>query len=559
MSDQYTYPYDPTGLKPECKVSNEVYDIPSHGMTGFRYIVSRHGPFYRKGLIVTHLANNTVLEDGVDFYCGHMFRAAIKETGREVYSSIVFADPTLTGEVTVTCQVLGGEYAMLETELLEDLSEQIINPRTVAWEHLVDLPETFPPKNHGGDINDTVGWKDVVEVWERIEGMLFNMQDSRHRHFIDDVEELPQELRWKASNKGEIKAGLVTPVSFANHTGAIAIRLPRFDRVTKVVLSVVIIVQGKLIELAVGGTIEGYDSEAEVGYLRGNDWNDAWARHEGDDFTLPVRCSYTYNEDPTIFIGNDDTEWDFTIMGVTEVYIDHPNSETYDKDWIAYRGVAPDGTPFQSIDNGAKYLRRDNVLSEADARAGIKAIDWASAESMSQFHDQRFLEKHGFTFEDGKPIAKGSNVKPVWVQVVYTGSTNEPGFKVNVADRFYNDGEEVTFVTLFETHPHRTDIRTRLFVQDAEVTGTPDVMSFESGDWIDAGAEFGGGFKYIKYPKSVHGIAGVKSIHLQEELTVLGKKMFSDVTPHSTSIDEGEDVHCFILTGTEFKGRLVLG
>ena len=196
----YRYPFDPYGANPVCLISNERHSLSAVSTASFALIVPKNGPFFRRGLVVKHIATDKTLTEGVDFALGHKFTRATIETARPVYGSILILNRELTGAFDVTYQTLGGEFA-IDTQLtLETLLNTQIDPRNTTWEAVINVPPLFPPYNHYFDADNLVGADDlrlaILQIRDVINTMperllpilMAHLDDSDNPHRVDKAD-----------------------------------------------------------------------------------------------------------------------------------------------------------------------------------------------------------------------------------------------------------------------------------------------------------------------------------------------------------------------------------
>lgn len=159
------YPFDPTGTKTTNKITGELQAL--QGVTGHDYyfIVPAATPFFEEGLTVVYKSLTGEIRElvpGVDYYPTHYFIGASRSCAKEIYGSITFLNLSLRGSVTLSYQTLGGEWTVDTAKIAELLADQLHNPRTTAWEQIMDVPTLFPVIDHDWNLVDMVGMKDVV-------------------------------------------------------------------------------------------------------------------------------------------------------------------------------------------------------------------------------------------------------------------------------------------------------------------------------------------------------------------------------------------------------------
>lgn len=186
----FTYPYDPYGSNPLCRIVGERQTLTPANGPDFNFIVPKAAPFFQRGLKVTHVATNTPLTEGVDFICTHHFDAGSSEYPYlEIFGSITLINTEYSGILDLTYQTLGGEFVLDDQALLDVLANTQLDPRTTTWDQVTYRPTVYNPSDHLQDIEDFVGFTDLVEVARQIPGAISAGNTSAEilfRSHIDD-------------------------------------------------------------------------------------------------------------------------------------------------------------------------------------------------------------------------------------------------------------------------------------------------------------------------------------------------------------------------------------
>lgn len=160
---KYQYDFDPYGTNPSNKIVSEPHTITAANGVDFNFIVPRFAPFFRRDLVVRNSSTGARLRANVDYYFGFRFdQILVSGSMQPVYGAIVFNDRTLSGNVDIDYQTLGGEFVLSESQVLEIAANKRIDPRTVTWGSIVDLPTEFPPIPHRINSEDMTGMSEVV-------------------------------------------------------------------------------------------------------------------------------------------------------------------------------------------------------------------------------------------------------------------------------------------------------------------------------------------------------------------------------------------------------------
>lgn len=162
------YQFDPTGLLVANRITNEIKTPSASAYNNYPFIVPDAAPFFGESFQIWRTDTNAPLTEGVDFFFTHKFEQASVNTLKEVFGSVSFFLNGYQGEVRMTYQTIGGEWVLTTTELVEDLFNSLLNPRTVYWEQIIDLPYAFPAIEHGHDAEDTTAYSDLVAAVEQL-------------------------------------------------------------------------------------------------------------------------------------------------------------------------------------------------------------------------------------------------------------------------------------------------------------------------------------------------------------------------------------------------------
>lgn len=183
------YPFDKTGTNPNNLVMRELHTLPSGGN---RAIVPWHGPFYATSVEILDTQTGKGLQPGLQFQAVEMYQEATQKTGKEICAALVITDPTVSDEVELKYQVVGGEFSYSTDGLLQMLENANLDERPVKWGDIISKPTAFTPAPHLHDIGDTFGWEYIIEALEQVRYAIRTGDDAAHealRDYIDHVQE----------------------------------------------------------------------------------------------------------------------------------------------------------------------------------------------------------------------------------------------------------------------------------------------------------------------------------------------------------------------------------
>lgn len=175
ISNQGTYPFDPTGNAATNLITGEQQIITGANFRDYHFIVPKLAPFFADSLVVTYRDTQGVvrpLVEGIDYYCTHWFIAASRACAKDIFGSISFLDTLLSGVVTLKYQTIGGIWTQDDAQIAEILANKLANPRTTSWDVIVDMVVSFPVIDHEWDLQDMVGQTEMVQALAGIEEVL---------------------------------------------------------------------------------------------------------------------------------------------------------------------------------------------------------------------------------------------------------------------------------------------------------------------------------------------------------------------------------------------------
>lgn len=159
------YPFDPSGQASSNLIVDEVHLVPASRNRAFAL---NAGPFYGESVVVKTVPGNVVLTNGQDYRVLYLYQDATIKTGKAVNAVVHIVNPTVSGNVSVTYQVVGGNYST-NYDAIQLLLEQLaVDNRSVRFSDLIDAPTSYPPAPHLHHVGDMYGWDAVVQVLEDI-------------------------------------------------------------------------------------------------------------------------------------------------------------------------------------------------------------------------------------------------------------------------------------------------------------------------------------------------------------------------------------------------------
>lgn len=163
------YPLDLTGTAISNRIVAQPYTIDQDHP---RVFVPSGGPFYTMGLQIRNAETNQLLQPVLDYTALHLHERATIESSKEV-CCYIYIKNTDINSITITRQVVGGEYENLYDQLLQFLQDNSqFDYNTVSWSRIVGKPDSFPAAAHPHLPNDWRGYTQVIALLDRIRVLL---------------------------------------------------------------------------------------------------------------------------------------------------------------------------------------------------------------------------------------------------------------------------------------------------------------------------------------------------------------------------------------------------
>jgi len=180
------YPLDPTGLSNNNRVNNEIHTTTNRQI---RAIAPTYGAFFTTSVSVVDATTNATLTKNTDYITTELLQEATLRYGKELCLLILIINPSVSQNIRISYNVLGGAYQNLSQEI-QLLYENILNDgRPVNWNDIQNKPYEFPPSLHNHLLADVVGFEPLVTALERI----------RNAIILSDVPAFEAIIDWTSS------------------------------------------------------------------------------------------------------------------------------------------------------------------------------------------------------------------------------------------------------------------------------------------------------------------------------------------------------------------------
>ena len=150
------YPLDLTGNHPDNRVMAEVHSITPQE----RIFNVMAGAFYTESIQVTYLGEQLTAHE--DFKFHRVVEDAIRQSGKDVAMLIEITDKSVSGDIEVRYQAVGGEFQNIHESLVDMLENYKHDARGTFYKDIIEKPRFFEPVRHLTSIYDIYGLNPIA-------------------------------------------------------------------------------------------------------------------------------------------------------------------------------------------------------------------------------------------------------------------------------------------------------------------------------------------------------------------------------------------------------------
>jgi hypothetical protein len=165
MPNVIRYGLDTTGLNSDNFVSGETHVLANFPL---RTVVPTYGAFYTESVKVYDANANRLLTRGTHYICTELAVTPSELYGKEICYLVLITDATVSANVRLDYQALGGLYGASTEAILSVYNAFLNSSSNAAWNNILNKPAEFNPSAHLHDIGDVYGFEYVVNALERI-------------------------------------------------------------------------------------------------------------------------------------------------------------------------------------------------------------------------------------------------------------------------------------------------------------------------------------------------------------------------------------------------------
>lgn len=150
------YPLDLTGNHPDNRVMAEVHSITPQE----RIFNVMAGAFYTASVQITYLGEQLKVHE--DFRFHRVVEDAIRQSGKDVAMLIEITDKSVSGDIEVRYQAVGGEFQNIHESLVDMLENYKHDARGTFYKDIIEKPRFFEPVRHLTSIYDIYGLNPIT-------------------------------------------------------------------------------------------------------------------------------------------------------------------------------------------------------------------------------------------------------------------------------------------------------------------------------------------------------------------------------------------------------------
>lgn len=184
------YPLDPTGVSPDNLIVGEQHTLVNRTVRAFAPL---YGAFFTESVILRDRSNNAVLAKGTQWRATELYEFPTGRWGKEICGIILVIDPSVSNDVEIQYQALGGEYSTNVDAIIQMFNEAMLD-RPVAWPDIFGKPDAFNPAAHFHDAGDIYGFEYVVNAIERLRQAVLTGDVASHEDILRYIDRQDNEI-----------------------------------------------------------------------------------------------------------------------------------------------------------------------------------------------------------------------------------------------------------------------------------------------------------------------------------------------------------------------------
>lgn len=160
------YQVDYTGSLAANLVKNEAVTLTSRAV---RVFAPANAPYYKDSMVIRDITTGDTLTSAQwSAYYLVSAPSAMTELGKEVYAIVIITDQSVSNNLSITYQTVGGDYVTGYDNLVQLLKACTEDTRPVTWNNVLNVSGGFTPNLHLHSVSDTFGWEYLATYLEQL-------------------------------------------------------------------------------------------------------------------------------------------------------------------------------------------------------------------------------------------------------------------------------------------------------------------------------------------------------------------------------------------------------
>jgi hypothetical protein len=160
----FSYPLDPSGSNPANLVVGEIHTTLNRSI---RAVVTNYGAFFGGSMVIKDLATGLNLNTS-QWYPAQLYTQPTLQFGSPIYSLIMITDGTVSDNIALTYQAVGGPYSTSQQALVDYINNLDLDSRPVSWPAIINKPDGYTPSPHLQDVGTVYGFEYIVQSLDRL-------------------------------------------------------------------------------------------------------------------------------------------------------------------------------------------------------------------------------------------------------------------------------------------------------------------------------------------------------------------------------------------------------
>lgn len=185
------YEFDKSGTNPNNLVSGESHVLSDRLK---RVFMPKHAHFYCQSVVIRDKKTGSIVPKTSYSFDDESETIAML-TGKAAASIIIIHDSTVSKNITIDYQVVGGQYSSVDVKALVNRLNNIdLDNRPVSWNNIFNKPKAYNPTEHLHPLWQTFGYENLVYVVERLVQATLTGDEASHTVIWNEINQLKTQM-----------------------------------------------------------------------------------------------------------------------------------------------------------------------------------------------------------------------------------------------------------------------------------------------------------------------------------------------------------------------------